>query len=57
MIVSKTMFEVLIAVKEFPFQLEEIGWGQFEILIRIHFKAEYSVYPVEIAHMLKVILL
>ena len=33
--------------------MEETGWGQFEILIRIHFKNEYSAYPVEIGHMLK----
>lgn len=42
------------AVNNHPFVLEEIGWGQFEILIRIHFKGEYSSQVVQFSHMLKV---
>ena len=42
------------SVEKHPFVLEEMGWGEFEILIKIHFKQEYSKFSVNLSHMLKV---
>lgn len=41
-------------IDKHPFVLEESGWGQFEILVKIHFKGEYSNMTVGFPHLLKV---
>ncbi len=39
-------------VEEPPFEIQEQGWGEFEITVRIHF-VDSSEKPVEIIHFLK----
>lgn len=38
-----------------PFEIQEVGWGEFEIMIQIHFNHP-TLPPIEIPHMLRVIL-
>jgi transcription initiation factor IIF auxiliary subunit len=42
-----------LEVTTFPFEIHEVGWGEFEIGIQIHFHNEYQK-PIEITHLLKV---
>ena len=39
-----------------PYEVREVGWGQFDITIRIFF-TDPSIPPVEITHFLKVLIL
>lgn len=39
-------------VYSYPFQIEEVGWGEFEIQVKIFFKEEYAK-PLEVFHLLK----
>ncbi len=39
-------------VEKPPFEIQEQGWGEFEITVRIHF-VDSSEKPVEIQHILK----
>jgi YEATS domain-containing protein 4 len=36
-----------------PYEIQEVGWGEFEILVRVHFNHP-DMPPVELPHMLKV---
>lgn len=46
-------FFIKKAVSSPPFELHEMGWGEFEISIKIFFIEEYEK-PIEILHLLKV---
>lgn len=36
-----------------PYELTEVGWGEFDILVRIHFHDDVAEPPVELYHRLK----
>ncbi|KNC53320.1 YEATS domain-containing protein 4 [Thecamonas trahens ATCC 50062] len=44
--------EPVRTVTSYPFQIEERGWGEFEIIIKVYFR-DVSLKPVEMYHMLK----
>eukprot|EP01017_Pseudomicrothorax_dubius_P007567 TRINITY_DN12369_c0_g1_i12.p2 TRINITY_DN12369_c0_g1~~TRINITY_DN12369_c0_g1_i12.p2 ORF type:complete len:233 (-),score=49.66 TRINITY_DN12369_c0_g1_i12:1447-2145(-) len=40
-------------ISSFPFEIQETGWGEFEIAIKIFFKQDYIDQPLEFFHGLK----
>lgn len=43
----------MIAVEQPPFEVSETGWGEFEIMIKIHFHAAANEKPVVLYHHLR----
>lgn len=43
----------VIVIKKPPFELEETGWGEFEIKIKIQLKKEAQEGPITVKHLLK----
>eukprot|EP00274_Cyanoptyche_gloeocystis_P008154 CAMPEP_0196664150 /NCGR_PEP_ID=MMETSP1086-20130531/55932_1 /TAXON_ID=77921 /ORGANISM="Cyanoptyche gloeocystis , Strain SAG4.97" /LENGTH=169 /DNA_ID=CAMNT_0042000321 /DNA_START=100 /DNA_END=606 /DNA_ORIENTATION=+ len=58
-VIKKVIFQLhptfnnfLRSVDRPPFMVSEVGWGEFEIVIRVHFK-DASITPIELFHFLK----
>ena len=47
-----TFTQNIRTVEKYPFEIQEEGWGEFEIGIKIHF-VDSSEKPVELFHLLK----
>ncbi len=43
---------MLIVVKEYPFEVSECGWGEFDAGIRIYFR-DPQEQPVDLVHTIK----
>ena len=40
-------------LKQPPFEVTEVGWGEFDIQIKVHFASDANIRPVEVTHFLK----
>lgn len=47
-----SILDRLVDVEQFPFELTESGWGEFEIEMRLEF-VDPSLEPVSFGHLLK----
>jgi YEATS domain-containing protein 4 len=43
---------LVVVVSTYPFELNETGWGEFQAVIRVHFK-DSDEQPIDLLHHLK----